>query len=189
MHIAIEGMDGVGKTSTARLLAESLGYKFVEKPLHYLFDNEECFSNYLRITNHINSQDSSDVKAMFYGLGNLFLGQYFADKNIVTDRHLASNYFWNSSKDNEKLFDFIVSKTGSPDITVLIYASPETRLKRIYGRNPEDTDINEVNLYPEAYNKMKCFLEKHKMEYFIVDNSDLTLDETVVKIIEVANLK
>ena len=30
-HIAIEGMDGVGKTTTCKLLAERLGYKFIEK--------------------------------------------------------------------------------------------------------------------------------------------------------------
>ena len=37
IHISIEGMDGVGKSTTCKLLAEKLGYIFVEKPLHYLF--------------------------------------------------------------------------------------------------------------------------------------------------------
>lgn len=35
-HISIEGMDGVGKTTLSNRIAEKLGYKFVEKPLHYL---------------------------------------------------------------------------------------------------------------------------------------------------------
>lgn len=30
-HIAIEGMDGVGKTTTARMLAARLGYRYIEK--------------------------------------------------------------------------------------------------------------------------------------------------------------
>ena len=38
-HISIEGMDGVGKSTTCKLLAEKLGYIFVEKPLHYLLDD------------------------------------------------------------------------------------------------------------------------------------------------------
>ena len=33
-HISIEGMDGVGKSTTCRLVAERLGYIGVEKPLH-----------------------------------------------------------------------------------------------------------------------------------------------------------
>lgn len=40
-HISIEGMDGVGKSTTCKILAERLGYEFVEKPLHYLFDDSD----------------------------------------------------------------------------------------------------------------------------------------------------
>ena len=40
-HISIEGMDGVGKSTTCKLLAERLGYIFVEKPLHYLLDDSD----------------------------------------------------------------------------------------------------------------------------------------------------
>jgi len=38
MHIAIEGMDGVGKTTVAKELARRLTFSFIEKPLHYLFE-------------------------------------------------------------------------------------------------------------------------------------------------------
>ena len=40
-HISIEGMDGVGKSTTCKLLAEKLEYIFVEKPLHYLLDDSD----------------------------------------------------------------------------------------------------------------------------------------------------
>ena len=43
MHIAIEGMDGVGKTTAGKRLADQLHFKFVEKPLHYIFDSDEQF--------------------------------------------------------------------------------------------------------------------------------------------------
>ena len=54
MHIAIEGMDGVGKTSVAELIAEKLGYQFIEKPLHLLLDEEGQMENYLKISSYIN---------------------------------------------------------------------------------------------------------------------------------------
>lgn len=38
MFIAIEGVDGVGKTTVARLLAGQLQCEFVEKPFHLLLD-------------------------------------------------------------------------------------------------------------------------------------------------------
>lgn len=34
MHIAIEGLDGVGKTQTAKLLAEQYNFNFIEN--HYI---------------------------------------------------------------------------------------------------------------------------------------------------------
>jgi thymidylate kinase len=46
MHIAIEGLDGVGKTSTAKLLADEIGFKFIEKPMHYLTD-VDGINNYI----------------------------------------------------------------------------------------------------------------------------------------------
>ena len=49
MHIAIEGMDGAGKTSVAKLLAEKIGFKFVEKPLHYMLDEDGTLDNYMRV--------------------------------------------------------------------------------------------------------------------------------------------
>ena len=49
IHISIEGMDGVGKSTTCTLLADRLGYKLIEKPLHYLLDNNiECMITGLR---------------------------------------------------------------------------------------------------------------------------------------------
>ena len=55
IHISIEGMDGVGKTTTCRLLAEKLGYKFVEKNLRFLFDENDGYDNYFRIRDKANA--------------------------------------------------------------------------------------------------------------------------------------
>ena len=72
MHIAIEGLDGVGKTTASERVAERLGFDFIEKPLHYLTDREGT-ENYMRMTQYINGNLPADFTAMFYGLGNYFL--------------------------------------------------------------------------------------------------------------------
>ena len=33
VHLSIEGMDGIGKSTTCKLLAKRLGFFFVEKPV------------------------------------------------------------------------------------------------------------------------------------------------------------
>ena len=54
MQIAIEGMDGVGKTSIAQYIRDNYNFKFVEKPLHYFYnDGKEKNYNDLRKFNFI----------------------------------------------------------------------------------------------------------------------------------------
>ena len=53
MHIAVEGFDGVGKSTAAKKLAQVTGFLLVEKPLHFLFD-EEGDREYIRIRDAVN---------------------------------------------------------------------------------------------------------------------------------------
>lgn len=39
MRIAIEGMDGCGKTTVSKILVERLSYQYVDKPFKFLFEN------------------------------------------------------------------------------------------------------------------------------------------------------
>lgn len=177
MHIAIEGMDGVGKTSIGRKVAEKLGFEFIEKPLHYLFDEDGSLKNYMRISTAINNQDDKLLKLWFYGLGNIYIKSNWKDKNVVTDRHLVSNYFWNCYEKIEDAFQTLLDYASIPEMTFLLYAPPEIRLKRIIERNPLDKDAENVNLHPEAYDKMRKFLDVNNMNYIMIDTSHTTSDE------------
>ena len=191
MHIAIEGMDGAGKTSVAKLLAEKIGFKFVEKPLHYMLDEDGTLDNYMRVSKDVNKQSEMSIKTLFYGLGNVFVKSKFKGENIVTDRHLVSNYFWNCDETTQDIFDVILKHASIPKITFLLYANEEVRLKRIIARNPLDDDVNKINLYQHAYEKMKECLEKNKMDYVLINNSEKTCEEVVSLIIDylkVANI-
>lgn len=181
MHIAIEGLDGVGKTQTARRLAKQYGFQFVEKPLHYLTD-VQGMDNYLRMMNIINTTMDPDFQALYYGLGNLYLRRLTKGKHVVTDRDLCSTYFWNKTKDNEMLFDELVRMCGLPDVIVILYADAEVRRKRILGRNANDPDLKEKILPDSSYKKMLEFVERYQAHYIWVDNSNLHLDETVQRI-------
>lgn len=179
-HISIEGMDGVGKSTTCKILAERLGYEFVEKPLHYLFDDSDNeIKQYQKIAKRVNSNPNRTFTAWYYGLNNIYLYEKFKDKNIVTDRHIVSNYCWSGTKDNMDIYDFILKKIGKPKLTIILYATPEAILKRLKHRDINDSDINKVNLSEKAYERMIYFCETKKLEYLVIDTSNKTPEETV----------
>ena len=185
MHIAIEGMDGVGKTTAARNLAKRLNFKIVEKPLHYMFDEEGDITNYVRIRDYINEQVENDIlRAWFYGLGNIFLYHRFKNENIITDRHFVSNYYWCGTDETESIFECMVDLIGKPDFTFLLCASAEEGAKRIKNRDPNDPDIRKAKLYPAAREKMESFLKRYEMDYIAIDTTNLNPEEVVEKMMD-----
>ena len=178
-HIAIEGMDGVGKTTTCKLLAERLGYKFIEKNLRFLFDENDEFDNYFRIRDKVNANPDRLFTSWFYGLGNIYLYTMFKDENIITDRHFLSNYAWSGTDDNTEVYDLLVKKLGFPDLTVILYADETAIFNRLRSRDENDSDLDKVKKAKEKYEKMVFFCEKYKMPYMVVDTNNLTPDQTV----------
>ena len=184
-HISIEGMDGVGKSTTCKLLSERLGYKFVEKPLHYLFDeSEDKFDEYLRIRDQVNANPNRVFTSWFYGLGSIYMYELFKDQNIVTDRHIVSNYCWSGTDYNKDIYNLILKKIGKPKLTVILYATPQSILARLKKRDINDSDIVKVSKSEKAYERMIYFCEAKKLEYIVIDTSNKTPEETIEEIMK-----
>jgi len=182
-HIAIEGMDGVGKTTICRLLAKRLNYEFVEKPLHYLFDEDQSnWSNYFMIRDQVNQSENRNFTAWFYGLGNIYLYERFKNINIVTDRHLASNYCWSGTENNDDIYDLLIKKIGRPSLTVILYANRKVLKQRLTERNKCDKDIKKIGKTDWLYERMIHFCEIKKMPYIVIDTSTYN-PEHIVSII------
>lgn len=137
MKIAIEGMDGVGKTTMAKKIAKDFDFLYIDKPLHYLLTGteEEAYAELSKILRKMYDLDDSIIKAWMIGLGNIYSCRQFKDRNIVLDRHLVSNYFWNGNEESNTIFKVLIELIGVPDLTILLYASPETRKDRLFVRN------------------------------------------------------
>ncbi len=188
-HISIEGMDGVGKSTVCALLAEKLGYRFVEKALHYLLDDSENdVSQYQKVAKRVNSNPDRNFTAWYYGLNNIYTYTQFQGENIVTDRHIVSNYCWSGTEDNSDIYDLILKKIGKPTLTVILYAKPDAILKRLRSRNPEDPDIAKVEKSEKAYEKMIRFCKEREFNYIVVDSSEKTPDEIVDEILKKGDL-
>lgn len=184
-HISIEGMDGVGKSTTCKLLSERLGYKFVEKPLHYLFDeSEDKFDEYIRIRDQVNANPNRVFTSWFYGLGSIYMYEMFKDENIVTDRHFASNYAWSGADNNGEVYDLLIKKLGKPKLTVILYSPSETIVNRLISRDKNDSDIVKAKKSENIYKRMIDFCEMKKLPYLVIDTSNLRPEEVVDRIME-----
>ena len=180
-HISIEGMDGVGKSTVCQLLAEKTGYTFVTKPLHYLTDFEDIkeWPNYFRARDIANSSDNRDFSAWFYGLGLIYSYEKFKDQNIITDRHIVSNYCWSGVPSNMDIFDLLIKKLGAPTLTVILYANEETVRGRLLKRDISDSDLKRVHKTENVYERMISFCEFKHFPYIVIDTSKLNPEQIV----------
>lgn len=180
-HISIEGMDGVGKSTVCHFLAERTGYTFVTKPLHYLTDSEDSkeWPNYFRARDIANSSENRDFSAWFYGLGLIYSYERFKNQNIITDRHIVSNYCWSGVPSNMDIFDLLIKKLGAPTLTVILYANEETVRNRLLKRDVGDSDLKRVGKTEKVYERMISFCELKHFPYIVIDTSKLNPEQIV----------
>lgn len=184
IHISVEGFDGVGKSTTCQLLADKLGFEFVEKPLHFLFDEGDSFDEYLRIRDKVNACPDRDFTSAFYGLGSLYLYYLYNKKNIVTDRHLCSNYAWSGVEGNTDIYQLLLNKLGKPRLTVVLYAESQTIARRLACRDDKDPDLKKIGKSEEIYGKMRRFCVDNGLNTLWVHTDNLAPEQIVGLIIE-----
>ena len=190
-HISIEGMDGAGKTSVCRKLAEKTGFEFVEKPWHFLLDDagiaakdESQFETYRKLAGTVNKNPNRNFTSMFYALGSIYMYERFKDSRIVTDRHLASNYAWSGTDYNSDVYDLVISKIGKPELTVILYAPQKIIEQRMRNRNKNDPNLAIAGKSEEIYSRMIDFCESRGFDYLIIDTSDKSIEQIVNQIVE-----
>ena len=194
MHIVIEGMDGSGKTSTARLVAKELGWKYVQRPFHYFSDAPGSYPAlpaepyeieempvYSAIAGRVNNMDYA-LRARFYGFGIYYVSELAKKHNLVIDRHVASFYYL-YGEGSEDYFRQLVSDCETPDLTVVLFVDAEERKRRIAARNPLDEDLKRDLFDDRAYDRLIAFLKQYDMPYVWIDATALTLEEVAKEVL------
>lgn len=177
MIIAIEGMDGVGKTTIAKNIESKFNFKYVKEPLKELFEIDD--KHIEKISKKIFNEQDSKLIAWYLALGDIYAIEKYKNNNIVMDRHTLLNYYWNGNKTSEEIFNTQIKLFGKPDLTIILYASPEVRMKRIANRNPNDPDLKNQNMMKNGYDKLLEFVKKYKYNYAVVDTDNLSIDDVI----------
>ena len=173
MYIAIEGMDGVGKTTIAKLLAKKYDMEYIEKPMKkFMNSNDQYYNN---LCNFMFNLENQDITLCFYMLGNI-VTKYLGE-NIIVDRNILSSYYWDCNEKNKEIFDYFLSKAVLPDLTIILYADIPTRIERIKKRNINDEDLsNEITL-KDGYEKMINYANELNMSYILINTDNMDLDK------------
>ena len=180
MRIAIEGMDGSGKTTVAKYISNYFNYKYITKPFDFLFKDFGFTESQIKDIEWClyKTQDEALI-SLFYGMGLLYGTRVIKDEDVVYDRHFVSNYYWHGNEETELLHDLFINYSGKPDLTLLLRASTKTRMELIYKRDSHDRDLSNISMYDDGYDKMITFLENKKFNYEIIDTDNKTIDEVI----------
>ena len=176
MLVAVEGMDGSGKTTISKIVAQNLNYEYLEKPIQKFFSLSSI--QFEKICERIYLSNDENVKAWFFRLGNL-LASINKGQNIIIDKNLLSTFFWNCTSDNEAIFEALIDIGVVPDLTILLYASIESRYNHIKKRNENDKDLEDYKKMSFGYDKMVYFAEKYNIPYIFVNGDNFEFNNLV----------
>jgi len=175
MHVAMEGMDAVGKTTAARMLAEKLGMHYCSKSLHDMTDPSGIYDSFITLR----ELSLSDSVNSSFGFRGSFLLDRCLRKPITSDRFLASNFWAHTRGRRFEELRPLLETAGEPDLTVILYAAPEVIRERMVHRDPNDKDIAKLPFQSEGYAAMRWFAERCGLNCIWLDTSEMTVDQVV----------
>ena len=181
-HIAIEGLDGVGKTTIAKLLSNRLHLPFVEKPWSLYTDEKGELTHYLQLTKQVNQNDNTFFKMCFYSLGTILARQHYP-KGLITDRFITSAVINNRNALESQWMALYSTQVSNPALTVVLYATADVRYERMYQRDCTDPDLKNVAQTDEQYAMIKSFLDNYQTPYLWIDTSNKDCETIVEEIL------
>ena len=194
LFIALEGIDGSGKTTQARLLSENLqkaGHK-----VYTTFEPTDSFigSTIRDILKGNKDADHRTIAGLFVAdrlhhlLNNSdgLLKKLQEGFTVVTDRYYFSSYAYHGTHMD---LDWVIQANAQsaallrPDLNVFIDVSPAVAMQRI-NANREKAELYETleNLEKVKFKYFKSFEKERTLEKIFITNGDCGVEEIATSI-------
>lgn len=194
MFIAVEGIDGAGKTTLSKMLARELDLKYTsQKALstYMCIPNDQYLSYCHNYRTAVNAD--ADSMLMLYSLSCFLSGR---EENIVCDRHLATVYFWYGNQTTLFVPETIYKLTKKPDITIVLNVSIDTAIERtkkklkdnIIDKFEADRDFKKAKEANKFVQNIIPFLQHFNLPYIIIDADEKSADEILHEVLLHINL-
>lgn len=177
MIVAFEGMDGCGKSTAASMFAEK--NKFIhetQRIMKILNISREEFNKLVKV---VRDSKNKKLSSIFYTFRCMLDNE--TNENTVIERTMISTYYFEKNKIEKDYWDFAMELNVIPDITFVLYASPEERYNRIKKRNPDDKDLKSKEALFDGYNDMLDFIKIYSIPYVGI-NTEIYNAKQVVEI-------
>lgn len=166
MFIVLEGIDGVGKSTVTRLVAERLGFvPYATPPKEYMERRRE-----------IDLNGSPQQKFNFFRDGVIVASTEIRQllstgKSVICDRYWMTTYVYHKVIGVHVTEDDFAN-LSQPDLTILLTASPEHQLQRLIERG---MSINDTQMVPRNMQLRQEYDQLFNKELFI--NKSVSTDD------------
>lgn len=196
MIISIDGCDGVGKTTIAKMLADNLGYFYVKDPLDEIISfNGGKEKNYaaakkLRSRLFLGAQDNYRIATVLIRSLQQ-LKKKLGNSNLIVDRGIISTAIYNLDDNTEFLFDKFLSEGNPIDLSILLTCSQETRIKRLSERAHKKEDANNDLFDPRVLQldptRAINYVNSRNLNAIVIDTENMEPHEIVNNILSTIN--
>ncbi|MBN1585529.1 AAA family ATPase [Candidatus Uhrbacteria bacterium] len=169
--VAIEGVDGVGKTTIAQKMVENYGYV-------YRYTLPEPFG---KIRKAVDDLGHPDARFFYYlscviGFQRELLSLLVSGERVVVDRYIYSTFVMHEAMGaSVNCVDMASLPIVFPDKTILLSCSSEVRNSRILMRGKESQDY--IQSKSNEFDRASRYFYEISNQMSVVETTDMNSDE------------
>lgn len=182
--IVIEGIDGVGKTTIAKNLAQALGAVYYPTPPETLvhFKRELHDGTITNLRHFVDQLGNNEIRFFYYLIGVLYASQDIKEllksNSVVCDRYISSTLAYHYAlSPTLKNIDLSNLHYLQPDAEFLLDANETTRMQRINSRGSKSASDKQIEENTLLLGNIRS--EFRNLGLKVVDTSALSISQVV----------